>query len=106
MRGTLTILKVDGSTETKELTSAIGNLDIYQAAVGGLIQIVPGITQYEDKPAVVFCNDEGKLHGLAYNEAATVLWARAYDMPVEALSDFIVGDIAIVTGDADFMAAL
>lgn len=73
-------------------TPSLGTL---QNAVGGYIQMLPLFETFEGEDCVAFCNEEGKLEGLPYNEAATKFWTLAADI---VLDDFLVGDIVIVTG--------
>lgn len=103
MKGKLTILKVDGSVSETDLTSS-PSLEQLQAAVGGYIEVVPFFTRYKGQSCVAFCNEEGKCNGLPLNKDATMLWyvsmSRSY------AEDYLVGDIAIITGDRDIFRNL
>jgi hypothetical protein len=102
MQGKLTVITADGMLSRKDYHGPIPLEDL-QNAVGGYIQIVPGFDKYKGKRCVAFINEEGKLDGLPYNEFATTMWMGL----VGSLSgDYIVGSIAIVTGDKAFMRAL
>lgn len=98
MNGTLTIIRPNGQREEATFTQALP-LEALQTAVGGFIEIVPHFNTFEGKRAVAFCNEEGKLHGLQHNTHATRLWLNRH-------GDYLVGSIAIITGDAEFMEAL
>lgn len=44
-------------------------------AVGGIIQIVPHLSKFEEyKRGTAYCHEEGLLIGLAFNEKATQVW--------------------------------
>lgn len=98
MKGKMTILRVNGAVEVKELTRKVG-LDPLQDAVGGYIETVPRFDKYEGERCITFCNEEGKLEGLAVNARATKLWA---DQGVT--HDILLGDIVILTGDEEFLS--
>ncbi len=112
MKGKLTIIKTDGSVHIEPLDKP-SNLEKLQTAVGGSIQIVPMFETFnwsldptDVKKAVecvAFCNEEGKLHGLPFNRLATLLWSNFFDFP---LRDILLGDVAIITGDEEFMKEL
>ena len=65
-------------------------------------------------PCVAFCNEDGKGRGLPINRRATLLWRAAIsqhnDIPATMIpmlrEDFLVGDVAILVGDKEFMEAL
>lgn len=105
MQGFMTIIKASGAIETKELDQAPVFTDL-QAAVGGFIEAVPGLQKYGNDDAVAFCNEEGKLQHLPFNYTATKLWACNYGVPVKELGDVLVGDIVVLTGDAEFLEAV
>lgn len=93
MQGTLTIITT-GGVKTETALTLSPDLETLQKAVGGFIEVVP-VRSWNNKPAVIFCNEEGKNLGLPVNPHAPLL-----------AGDQIVGDIAIIQGDAEFMAAL
>lgn len=86
------------------------DLKFLQSAVGGPIEAVPHwykVDLEDGQPmrnCVVFCNEEGKLKGLAINQCATGMWWRDATEPVE--SDWLAGPIVILVGDAEFLEAL
>jgi hypothetical protein len=45
----------------------------------------------------MWCNEEGKIHGLAHNPFAQFMWDKAYG----AHTDYIVGDIVLTGGTDD-----
>lgn len=99
MHGIKTIIKADGTLVKEAKTEAVG-LEELQAAVGGYIEAVSGFDTYLNQNAVAFCNEEGKLKGLAINEQATRFWAYANGGHV---GDVLVGDVVVLTGDEEFM---
>lgn len=103
MKGTLTVVHPSGEITKKEYSSEIPLEDL-QKTVGGYIELVPFFTQYEGRPCRAFCNEYGKLNQLPYNEPATALWEQVFGRSVRP--DFLVGSIAIVTGDREFMEEL
>lgn len=90
-----TLLKTDGTQQ--ELTPANGKkfkLEEIQKAVGGYIEIVamrPGNGRKR-----LYVNEEGKLHGLPLNLAATALMSEHHTP-----GDVIVGD-AVITNPGEF----
>ncbi|WP_439924714.1 hypothetical protein [Nitrobacter sp. JJSN] len=57
---------------------------------------------------VAFCDEEGKLKSLPYNQDATEQWEYSLMHQGRALAglDFLVGPVIVVWGDKDFMGAL
>ena len=107
MQGKMTILKVDGTKAVVDYDKPI-QLDDIQKAVGGWIELVPDFDTYEGKTgAVAFCNEEGKLKNLPVNDKATEAWAASIgEGDAASLGDALVGDVVVIEGDDDFMAAL
>lgn len=106
MRGTITIIRTNGTFDTQHVEDAapVGAL---RAAVGGPIESVPYFDRYQGKRCVAFCHEEGKLEGLPPNYNAQALWREVSALAhVAALGDQLAGDIAIVQGDEEFMEAL
>jgi Domain of unknown function (DUF3846) len=103
MRGQLTTIKPDGTTTFTSL-SASPTLEQLQTAVGGHLEVVPLFTHLNGETCVVFCNEEGKLEGLEPNDLAQLLWEKAVGRPIR--DDYLVGPIAIITGDRALLAAL
>lgn len=86
-----------------------------QKAVGGYIEHVPYWQTYLDEdtgrrlPCIVYCNEHGKLDGMAYNPEATAQWleACAADHGTRGTpgGDHLRGPVVILTGDEEFMRA-
>ena len=117
MIGTMLTISVNGTIKTTPLT-APPDLQTMQNAVGGYIEQVPLFLSIERDGAVhecnVFCNEEGKLHHLPLNEAATLLWDLAIRRSGRVSlfnaggkpADVLVGDIIVLYGDNAFMKSL
>lgn len=105
MKGTLYIIPADNvePMTVRELTAA-PDLDTLQKAVEGSIETVPLFELFRGVPAVAFCNEEGKVNGMHLNERATKLWDEA--IAPEPRFDVLVGDVVVITGDAELMASL
>jgi hypothetical protein len=121
MKGKMLIYRPGDPPErtVTEYTAPIPLADL-QAAVGGFIEAVPYWDRFEVDGevvrAVIWCNEEGKLTGLPRNVYMTDLWEKhlqtqgmsrfrsSGDPRTEA--DFLVGSIAVVTGDDEFMDEL
>jgi hypothetical protein len=107
MRGAMHIFRPgEVAPETIQLI-APPPLELLRNAVGGDIEAVPYFTRYRGQRCVALCNEHGKLRSLPYNQTATAVWRIALrDAEVAHLNDYLAGPVAVVTGDADFMAAL
>jgi hypothetical protein len=89
------------------------SLDQLKAGVGGgYLELVPGFTTIPWGGIVMdccaFCDEQGKLKGLPHNQIATDLWYHAVQRQGGALppADVLIGPIAVLFGDREFMAAL
>lgn len=102
MKGQMRVIRSGGKQEVAQLAGD-PELSVLQAAVGGYLEAVPFFDTWEGQPAVVFCNEEGKLNKLPYNRIATAAWYGQSPLPI---SDVLVGDVVILTGDRDFMLHL
>lgn len=102
MHGVVTIIKPDSSIEVHHFSDVI-NLNQWQSFVEGNIEMIPNFNTYKDVRAVAFCNEEGKVRGLLPNRAATIEWYKALGFNAD---DVLVGNVAIVQGDTQFMEAL
>lgn len=69
-----------------------------QRIVGGYIEAVPLWEDYMGDACVVYCNEEGKLHGLPINGRATALWWQKLGQPVD---DVLVGNVVLCIGFKD-----
>jgi len=103
MQGTFTIIKTNGDTITHPTVAKGPGLEQIQEAVGGWIEKVPFFDTYNNQRAVCYCNEEGKLDRLPYNEKATQLWQAQNQ---NRLDDALVGDVAILSGDKEFIRSL
>lgn len=103
MTGKMTVIRTDGTRVVYHYTKGPPRFEEIQGAVLGYLETVPYFTQFEGASCVAFCNEEGKLHDLDLNEAATADWHQQLDGIV---SDVLVGPVAILQGDAAFMAAI
>jgi len=104
MKGTAYIYKVDGTIEKVDLDKP-PELELLKKAVGGYIELVPGLNKIKRTPCVAFCNEEGKLQGLPLNIKATELWANSGAFK-HILSDVLCGDVIVITGDEELMRSL
>lgn len=105
MKGTATIIKVDGTIEMHDYDGKVPDFKVLQGFVGGYIEMIPRFSTYQGKNCVAFCNEEGKLDGLEFNSAATQAWFQAMNV-VSGGGDFLVGNVVVLTGDKEFMRAL
>jgi hypothetical protein len=117
MKGRLTLIAPDApEPQITDYSSEIP-LGELQRLVGGYIELVPfWITAKVGRdiatrvPARVFCNEDGKRLQLPRNHFADALWVEAiaadFGHRGTPRGDFLVGPVAIVTGDAEFMEAL
>jgi hypothetical protein len=107
--GTIVILRSTGERAVFTVFDA-NVLKHLNAAVGGYIEQVPYFTRYQYHPdskpveCVAFCNEDGKLQGLPYNAIATHIWHS--QTPDISNKDILVGDVAVVFGDEEFMQNL
>lgn len=117
MRGTLLVFQPHALPQVREFSQP-PTLEEVQAAVGGDLQVVPGFrtirygTMVMD--CVALCDANGNHKGLAMNNLATVAWKEALRRAVDAglwrselmPTDPLVGTVAVLFGDRDFMDAL
>lgn len=98
------ILSNNPAIITNTITDPPGRLlPLLQKAVGGYIEVIPGFVKFRDEECVAFCNEEGKLNGLPYNDVATMLWHGQFSFPV---NDILVGNVIVITGDEEFLNGL
>jgi len=91
------VIKVDGSFHGIDLgESSEEEYSAISSAVGGMIQAVP----LDDSDMMLWCNEEGKLIGLPYNESATKVWVKYWGK-----TDVMVGD-CVITGGIDWDSEL
>jgi hypothetical protein len=110
---TLITIRADGVTDERQVRP--GDDQAFRQAVGGHLETVPYFTRITYKgrlhSCVAFCNEEGKLEGLPVNRPATALWLKQLPpgsemAPFSVAGDVLVGDVAIVFGDARLMRQL
>lgn len=103
MKGRMIVIYPDGSMSATAYDTAVTLKDL-RGAVGGPIESVPGWDRMGGKPCWTICNEEGKIEGLPFNAFAQHLWGRVASE--YANMDTLVGPIAILAGDQEFMDAL
>lgn len=84
----MTALILTSEGELKKVDSL--DYPTLSGAVGGLIEAVT-----LDGDITLWCNEEGKILGLPYNDKATLLWEKTF-----GATDLIMGDV-ILTGGND-----
>ena len=113
MKGELRIIHANGSETVVEMVK-VPNLKQIQSAVGdGYIEQIPSfntVKWHSEKKIQVcyaFGNEDGKRLKLPLNVRATELWfaASRRNGGMGTIPDYLVGDIAIVSGDIEFMKA-
>jgi hypothetical protein len=91
MRNAL-VIKADGKIHGIDLgENSHDEYEVLVDALGGMIQAVP----LGDSGLLLWCNEEGKLIRLPYNEKATKMWVKHWGQ-----TDVMVGD-CVITGDFD-----
>ena len=110
MKGTVIKITSRGEISKEEITSP-PSLKFLQSSVGGFIESVPffgKVVLGEDQSlrCRAFCNEEGKIRGLPYNEKATHLWYESMGETYESYPDILVGDVVIICGDEELLDQL
>jgi len=83
------VIKQDGTFHGIDLgESPEEEYSAISSAVGGMVQCVP----LGESDLMLWCNEEGKLIGLPYNESATNVWVKYWGQ-----TDVMVGD-CVITG--------
>jgi len=113
MKGTILIYKPGTTIPEVQEIDGPPTLDVLKAAIGGgHLEVVPYFSTIQHGQqrhrCVAFCDEEGKLDGLSFNKVATQHWDHAMRISqgCNASPDYLVGDIAVVFGDEEFMEAL
>lgn len=113
MKGTILIYKPGTTIPEVQEIDGPPTLDTLKAAIGGgHLEVVPyfNVIQRDGKwlRCAAFCDEDGKVKHQPVNRPATQLWDRTLlrTKGCDASPDFLVGQIAVVLGDAEFMAAL
>ena len=73
----------------------ITEYDELNSALGGWIEAVP-----TNATVTIWCNEEGKLKGLPYNDPAMELWKRVDEFGCIPAGDYVAGPI-VVQGPVD-----
>lgn len=87
-----TAIHVTTTGRHTELDLSSDELDQLQTAVGGYVQPLDLATDL-----TMWCNEEGKLTGLAHNPYAQFMWDKVFG----SHTDYIVGDVVITGGSDD-----
>ncbi len=105
MRGEIITIATDGSLSRRP-TATAEDLPALNAAVGGLIGSVPRFTSFDGSPCRAYVNYDGPSLKLPENRTATRLWREQLRRGGGAVDrgSRLHGPVAIVTGDAEFMA--
>ncbi len=94
----VSILSAHGTVLTEKQDYA-PTLEQMQGAVGGFIELVPQFNKFEGQSCIAFCNENGKLEGLEFNAYATQVWWNQAPQFIE--QDVLVGDVIVISGDAE-----
>jgi hypothetical protein len=119
MNGTMLVIPPDGPVHTVDFTAPI-DLPSLKKAVGGYIEVVPYFHTIAVNGAlqrcVAFRNEDGKRKKLPLNELACAHWDAALRRRPEfngvplgrrpSSPDYLVGPVAVVYGDDEWMAEL
>lgn len=115
MRGTLLIFRPGKmAPDVKEIDfaplSELDRLQVLKDGIGGgYIEAVPYFLTIEHAGelhrCIAFCDEDGKRKQLDHNIAANEHWRRAMRRAAGCSPDpdYLVGDVAVVFGDAEFM---
>jgi hypothetical protein len=114
MRGSLFVFTPGDDKPAIEELDAPPRGDRLHELVDGYFELVPHFDAIkvngEWRRCVAFCNEHGKLNGLAFNVSATAFWLEAIarnrrgDHPL--IADYLVGPVVVVMGDDDLMRQL
>ena len=117
MRGSMVVFHAEKpEPELREFDRAL-TLEELQGAVGGYVEAVPGFRTIAYCGVVLNCvalaNEDGKSRHLPINHPATLAWGAALKRAGQELADpsgipkdWLVGDVAVVFGDREFMREL
>jgi hypothetical protein len=126
MNGMMLIYGTDGAFDIVSFTERPTLVEVQQAVGGGYIEQVPFFNTVayngEVHHCLAFCDEDGKRKELPYNQKATELWdlalRRMRDIDGDRVypdgltqpngdpTDVLVGPIAVMFGDEDFMDAV
>jgi len=111
MKAVILTFKADENVPSAQEYDAMPPIDIFKNIVEGYLEAVPYFTlvKFQGKwcRCVAFCNEHGKMKELRVNWPATVAWYAALrQQGIARLNDHLVGNVAVVVGDAEFMSEL
>ena len=117
MHGTLLVFQPHSLPQVTEFSQP-PSLEQVQSVVGGDLQLVPGFRTIRYGAVVMdcfaLCDANGNHQGLPINNLATIAWKQALHRAVDAglwrsevmPTDLLVGTVAVLFGDREFMDAL
>jgi hypothetical protein len=94
------------------------DLTVVRDIVGGDAELVPFFETIVCEEATyncrALCNEHGKQEGLPFNDVATALWDQAMKranidglmMWNGQMMDYLVGNVVVIIGDSELLAAL
>jgi len=117
MRGELLIYGSGGEVTARELAHVPGLEELHEG-IGGSVERVP-MFETIDRHGIVcncvaFCEEDGKAKGRPLNPVATMFWDLALRRAQignglrdskGSVRDYLVGDVIVVVGDAELLAA-
>ena len=117
MRGSIITIPPSGEPVLREYDRPVELHELKAAIGGGYLEVVPYFNSISYggtvMDCVAFCDEDGKRGHLPLNEPATKAWERALvrrgmalRTPQGEFKDWLVGSIAVVFGDREFMAEL
>jgi hypothetical protein len=110
MKGKITTIKPDGTETVTEFDRIAKLADLKKAIGGGTVEIIPEFVTFRGDDCVAICDDNGKYKNLRINFVAQGYWLVSFNRTVvtvpQPINDVLCGDIAVITGDAEFMDAL
>ena len=112
MKGYILSIHPGKTARLTEHTAPATLEQLREAVGGGWLEAVPHFNYIPDHKnnvvkCVVFCDEEGKLKQLEINKNATALWFSSCKYQKKPMpNDMLVGPIAIVYGDKEFMEDL
>jgi len=110
MKGTIISITPDFQRIITDCTEAVTLEQLREAIGGGYIELIPFFNNIEGTDGLIircvaFCDEDGKLKKLRFNEIATSLWRNAIRRNGHQSNDVLCGPVAIVFGDKEFMEA-
>ena len=117
MHGTLLVFQPHALPQVRECSQP-PSLEVVLAVVGGDLQVVSGFRSIRYcnmvMDCVALCDAKGNLEDLAMNNLATIAWKEALRRAIDAglwrsevmPTDPLVGTVAVLFGDPEFMDAL